>query len=391
MGEGTRADAAQPARNTQKDRTPSQENAQCGVPHGALHPLFRECEVHQWYVQQIPWRTRNRRSHFPNYRPLTRGELVDSGLSHRVIAEKFVCVEYGMHVHIDQLLPATTGTGRQRIRRIRSVTLVLAHLIRHPSRIATGFAAATFYGMRFFVDEEPLEFFAPAGASVSRAAEHIVLRPTRRLAQHGERARTLVVGLCRVRYSDPGTTLSYMLRALTTVDDARSRRWQVPDLSGIRPHLTPEFIRCVQVSDAFHQGIGAMEPGSLTGLLVPGGVDADLAGRVLGATDIGAESPQETLLRLAVSDLAPGLRSQIPVFNDDGTLLTSADLGWEERGVYLFYDGAHHLQRTQRDHDSRVLASLQRNGGRVLRVVAENLRDADAVSALRMRIIEALG
>lgn len=57
------------------------------------------------------------------------------------------------------------------------------------------------------------------------------------------------------------------------------------------------------------------------------------AASVLGSTDVGAESLQETLLRLAVNDLAPGLRSQIPVFKEDGKLLTVSDLGWGERGA----------------------------------------------------------
>jgi 4-hydroxy-3-methylbut-2-en-1-yl diphosphate synthase IspG/GcpE len=37
-----------------------------------------------------------------------------------------------------------------------------------------------------------------------------------------------------------------------------------------------------------------------------------------------------------------------------------------------------------------VLAALQRDGGRVIRVVSEDLKDADAVAALRDRIIEVL-
>ncbi|MDN6814519.1 MAG: hypothetical protein L0L92_09210, partial [Corynebacterium variabile] len=59
--------------------------------------------------------------------------------------------------------------------------------------------------------------------------------------------------------------------------------------------------------------------------------------------------------------------------------------------VYLFYDGAHHLQRAQRNHDSKVLAALQRNGGRVFRIVAEDLTDLAAVEKLRETVAEALG
>lgn len=91
-----------------------------------------------------------------------------------------------------------------------------------------------------------------------------------------------------------------------------------------------------------------------------------------------------------VGDLAPGLRSQIPVFRENGKLLTTVDLGWEEHRVYLFYDGAHHLQKEQRDHDSEVFAVLQHRGDTVFRVTAGNLKDADKVLELRGWIRKAL-
>lgn len=69
-----------------------------------------------------------------------------------------------------------------------------------------------------------------------------------------------------------------------------------------------------------------------------------------------------TVLRLVTSDLRPGLHSQIPVVRDNGSLLTVADLGWEESGMYLSYDGGHHLQRSQRDHDSLVSAAFRCGG-----------------------------
>lgn len=90
------------------------------------------------------------------------------------------------------------------------------------------------------------------------------------------------------------------------------------------------------------------------------------------------------------ADLAPGRRSQIPVFRENGTLLTSADLGWEDRRVFLFYDGEHHLAKDQRDHDSEVLTVLQEDGGRVFRVTAGNLQDADQVREPRKRVAAAL-
>lgn len=313
-------------------------------------------------------------------------------MGHRAVAKQFVRVEHGMYVHVDQLLPEKTDTGWTRLRRIPAATLVLAHLLRHPQRIADGFAAGAVIGMRSFVEEELLDVLAPPGATVARAPDHVRLTPTRLLDRYAESALSLPGDLGHLRYTDPGAALSRMLRTVAGRDADRDRRWKVPDLSEVRPGFTPEFLRCVQVSDSLHQGLCMQHPGTPEELRRPGGVDPVLASRVLGFTDVGAESPQETLLRLAVSDLAPGLRSQIPVWKDDGRgLLTASDLGWEERGLHLFYDGEHHRQQKQRDHDSKVLAALQRDGGRILRVVAEDLATVDAVVALRERVSEALG
>lgn len=356
-----------------------------------LHP---ECGPTDWYIGEIPSRHARRPGPLPPVLPSTTAELLAAGQTHRTIAKTHVRAEYGMYVPVDQLLPGTTDTGWTRARRIPAATLALAHLLRHPRRVATGFGAAALYGMAPFVDEELLEFLVPAGTSRTHAPEHAVLSPTRQLENHRSRAWVFTGApepLGTLRFADPGTTLWHMLRVLAVPDPARDRRWRVPDMSEIRPGFTREFLRGVQVSDAFHQARGRTVPMTTGQLRVPAGVDATFGARVLGYTDVGAESPPETLLRLAVSDLAPGLRSQIPVWKDDGRrLLTSCDLGWEDRRVFLFYDGAHHLQRTQRNHDSKVLAALQRNGGRVLRPVADDVADAAAVRALRERVTEAL-
>jgi hypothetical protein len=321
---------------------------------------------------------------------MTRQELTKQGVTRATLRDNFTPAERGVYVGNEALLPETTDSGFRRDRRITALQLTIAHLLRHPKRMATGFGAASLYRMTSFVNEEILEFLAPHGTDPSSAPAHILVHPTRHLPTHLRGVRHVTGDLSHLRIADPGTTLSYMLHLVSTPDDARSSRWRIPDLTSVRPHLTPEFIRCVQSSDAFHHARGRQELDPLSGLMVPGGVDADLAARVLGATDLGAESPMETRLRLVVADLAPGLRSQIPVFKDNGNLLTISDLGWEDHGLHLFYDGEHHLKRSQRDKDSKVLAALQRDGGRVIRVVSEDLKDADAVAALRDRIIEVL-
>lgn len=379
--------------HTSTDHTPSHTPSHSAGSSvgGSFLPLEHECWPSDWYIGQVPWRHRTRPSTVPNYRPRTSAELKKAGVTRVGVRDNWVKVDYGMYVHVSQLRPETTESGFRRARRVHPATLALAHLIRHPGRIATGFAAAVFYGMRYFVDEELLAFLASPGTRRAGAPDHVLLHPTRYVDLHRSTSVPVHKDHRQLRCVDAATALSHMLQAVRVPDADRERRWKVPDLSGIRPHLTPDFIRCVQVSDAFHQGVGRASPADHRKLRVPGGVDAMFAASVLGGTDVGAESPPETLLRLAVSDLAPGLRSQIPVFKEDGTLLTVSDLGWEDRGLHLMYDGIHHRQREQRDHDSEVLAALQHGGGRVLRVTAGNLASVDAITILRERVVDALG
>lgn len=356
----------------------------------ALLPLQPRCRPTEWYLQRV--RKRRRvvdHSHLPDNRPMTRAQLLADGITPARIRKFFTTVEWGMHVHVDSLLTERTDSGHVRSRRIAAATLVRAHLATRPGRIATGFAAGPFYGMRYFVDEEILEFLVPNGAEIRGAPPHLRLTRSRQLDAYRNGARSLDPWFRTHLCTDPAVTLARMLLTLIEEDTGRDRHWRIPDLTTLRPHLSPAFIRCVQVSDHFHQAANAEKPGNVEPL-VAAGLPAEVAAAVLGATDVGAESPPETLLRLVVEDLAPGLRSQIPVFRENGRLLSSADLGWEERRVYLFYDGAHHLDRVQRDHDSEVLAILQQDGGRVFRVTAGNLQNADRVRELRGRIAAAL-
>jgi hypothetical protein len=370
------------------------------IPHGKTPPHAAqgtelltsapECRPTDWYLSRIAGRKRRRGNGLPHYRPVTRAQLRNAGVTRAGVPKNYLRVEYGMYVRRRDLV-AENGTVT--VRSVAAAVLTMAHALRHPHRIATGFAAASMFGMTCFVAEEPLEFLAPPRSGDSVPA-HNRLRRTSRLSSFRDSA---VVAdsrdpvLRKVICTDAGTTLAAMLSTLLVRDRARSDRWPVADLTEIRPHLSPEFIRCVQVSDAFHQALGMRRPGTVAEVTAAGLVEVPDAAAVLGATEVGAESPQETLLRLVVADLAPGLRSQIPVWRDDGTLLTVVDLGWESRRVYLFYDGEHHLQRKQRDHDSEVLASLQHDGGRVLRVTAGDLKTVEAVVTLRDRVRAALG
>ncbi|MGW0161227.1 hypothetical protein ACWDUN_18155 [Mycobacterium sp. NPDC003323] len=100
----------------------------------------------------------------------------------------------------------------------------------------------------------------------------------------------------------------------------------------------------------------------------------------LALADSGAESPRETLLRLALTDagMRPE-RTQIPVADARGRIVARVDMGWESLKVAVQYDGYHHqTDRVTYVRDQKVNRALEALGWIVIRVIAED-SDADAV------------
>ena len=90
--------------------------------------------------------------------------------------------------------------------------------------------------------------------------------------------------------------------------------------------------------------------------------------------DGGAQSPQETRLRLIlIDDGLPPPRTQILV--TDGTNRAFIDIGYDEPRVGFDYEGAHHSQvRDQYVHDIGRAELIDREGWIDIRVVAEHSR-----------------
>jgi hypothetical protein len=80
--------------------------------------------------------------------------------------------------------------------------------------------------------------------------------------------------------------------------------------------------------------------------------------RVLPLLDGGAESPQETVARLALIDAGlPWPQTQLEVFDDYGLLVARVDMGYDEVKVGIEYDGPQHWTDPavrQRDIDKQV-------------------------------------
>ncbi|MGH3637786.1 MAG: endonuclease domain-containing protein [Mycobacterium sp.] len=97
---------------------------------------------------------------------------------------------------------------------------------------------------------------------------------------------------------------------------------------------------------------------------------------VMDLVDAGAESPQETRLRLLL--VQSGLLrpvTQIPVTNEHGRVVRRIDMGWPEWKVGAEYDGEQHW-RNPVDHANDIdrLEFLAAKGWLIVRVSARQLR-----------------
>ncbi|BBX17920.1 hypothetical protein CRI77_22280 [Mycolicibacterium duvalii] len=78
------------------------------------------------------------------------------------------------------------------------------------------------------------------------------------------------------------------------------------------------------------------------------------ARQTLDLVDGGAESPQETRIRLLVIKKGyPRPRTQIPVHDDYGGLIAELDMGWEEPKIAIDYEGDHH-RRTRKEFNKGI-------------------------------------
>lgn len=89
---------------------------------------------------------------------------------------------------------------------------------------------------------------------------------------------------------------------------------------------------------------------------------------------VGADSPPETLMRLAMLDAGlPEPELQLTLWNGRGA--PSADAGYRARRIALQYDGAHHLDEVQRHSDRRRDKAFEAAGWTVLVFTDEDLAD----------------
>jgi hypothetical protein len=94
---------------------------------------------------------------------------------------------------------------------------------------------------------------------------------------------------------------------------------------------------------------------------------------VLSLVDPGAESPQETWLRLLViRNGFPPPKTQIPVYDEFGALVAVLDIGWEDIKLALDYEGEHHRNPVRFNKDIRRHDDVTELGWMDIRVTSRD-------------------
>lgn len=137
-------------------------------------------------------------------------------------------------------------------------------------------------------------------------------------------------------------------------------------------------VQSVPIVDALMRATGikvsAVEPVIAAN---PGVRGVRQARSTLELVDGGAESPQETRLRLAlVAGGLPAPETQIEFFDEYGEAFIRVDMGWRQWKVAVEYDGVQHWNDSrQRAWDIERIEILEGLGWIVIRVSAAMLRE----------------
>ncbi|MGV0783796.1 hypothetical protein [Mycolicibacterium sp. XJ775] len=92
---------------------------------------------------------------------------------------------------------------------------------------------------------------------------------------------------------------------------------------------------------------------------------------IVALVDPGAESPQETWLRLLVIRAGwPRPQTQYPICNEYGALIGEVDLAWPEVRIALEYEGVHHSDPEQIRKDIMRVDAMVEIGWTVIRVTS---------------------
>lgn len=297
--------------------------------------------------------------------PLTRQELIGAGETRSSLEKNFHRISSGLYLPKEAI--PSEGVGRLPV---ATRALIAQH--RYPSAVIGGWSALALRRLRYFRDDAPVIVHGRSRSPVFDSHLNIRFRgrPTEFFSE-------FEVGSFSVRVAPASLAAVDCLQSLAK----KTHSWWVPPA----PDLTFEQIRSIQVIDSVRRGF-RVSFGALS-MHARGRFDAERLALLWALSDPGTESPPESSLRLIVRDLADW-RSQYEFRDECGIKITVADLADESSKTALFYDGEHHLARSQRDTDSWANQQLQKRGWTPIRITAGQLRNPHS---LRFDLQEIMG
>ena len=249
----------------------------------------------------------------------------------------------------------------------------VAMALEHPRHSICGLSAVAVYGLRFFADccDTTLH------GLVKRTVEATQFTP-RITRVAWTRTWTVFFQNHPFLVSEPALAVA---EAITEIR-SRVHMWAVPQIDG----WSPEEIRTIQLLDAVRRFFG-LECREIV-KASKSRVNQRWMQKVIRHSSVLADSPKETEMRLLCASVCAGLGiklSEQVLLIAGGKIVTVFDLAIEELKIGIMYDGEHHLQRKQRDRDSRINVESSLQGWVIIRVTAGTL--ASSASYLK-RMIE---
>ena len=240
----------------------------------------------------------------------------------------------------------------------------VAMALENPHHSICGLSALAVYGLRFFADCCDTTLHGPVKRTVE--ATQITPRIT----------RSKRVEKWTVFFQNRPLSISRPDRAVVeALLDLRSAKhmWPVAEIEG----LSSVDVRSVQLVDAVRRHLGISvdsieEAARHT-------ISKKWLRKILDLSSANADSPKETEMRLMCAnvcvELGVSLSEQVPLIAD-GKIVTVFDLAIEDLKIAVMYDGEHHLQRKQRDRDSRINVESSLQGWVIVRFTAGTLRNS---------------
>lgn len=269
-----------------------------------------------------------------------------------------------LHEHARPKSLATTqslGHPRRIVYRAPALTRAVAMVLERPNHSISSLSALAVYGLPFFVDacDTTLNGPVPRIVTATALAPHVA-------RGNGGPTWTVFIGELGMRVSPPGLAVIEGMRHIRS----GVHSWPVQSVEG----LTPVDIRCIQLLDMARRHLGLRFEELFDA--ARGKVNKRWLAFICGHSSPLADSPKETEMRLICAQVCREfqleLEDQFPLF-DDSRPLTQFDLAIPALKIAIMYDGEHHLQREQRDKDSRINIECTLQGWLVIRVTAGTL------------------